>query len=74
MLAEEGMLYDEVCFGTKATTERSDTCVKRHTIHKSWYHKRFRQYHILIRKNAFQANILFIPEIMSQHFCHKITT
>ena len=29
MLAEEGMLYDDVCLGTKATTQRSDTCVKR---------------------------------------------
>lgn len=26
MLAEDGMLYDEVCLGTKATTQRSDTC------------------------------------------------
>lgn len=26
MLADEGMLYDEVCLGTKATTQRSDTC------------------------------------------------
>lgn len=25
MLAEEGMLYEEVCLGTKATTQRSDT-------------------------------------------------
>lgn len=35
MLAEEGMLYDEVCFGTKATTQRSDTCVKRQLQHES---------------------------------------
>lgn len=35
MLAEEGMLYDEVCFGTKATTQRSDTCNKRHMQHEA---------------------------------------
>lgn len=35
MLAEEGMLYDEVCFGTKATTQRSDTCVMRQIAQKS---------------------------------------
>lgn len=35
MLAEEGMLYDEVCFGTKATTQRSDTCVMRQISQKS---------------------------------------
>lgn len=33
MLAEEGILYDEVCLGTKATTQRSDTCVKRRMKH-----------------------------------------
>lgn len=33
MLAEEGILYDEVCLGTKATTQRSDTCVKRRVKH-----------------------------------------
>lgn len=26
MLAEDGMLYDDVCLGTNATTQRSDTC------------------------------------------------
>lgn len=26
MLADDGMLYDDVCLGTKATTQRSDTC------------------------------------------------
>lgn len=30
MLAEGGMLYDEVCLGTKATTLRSETCMRRH--------------------------------------------
>lgn len=34
MLAEEGILYDDVCLGTRATTQRSDTCVKRHMLHK----------------------------------------
>lgn len=26
ILADDGMLYDDVCLGTKATTQRSDTC------------------------------------------------
>lgn len=29
MLAEDGMLYDDVCLGTSATTQRSDTCGHR---------------------------------------------
>lgn len=28
MLAEDGMLYEDVCLGTRATTERSDTWVE----------------------------------------------
>lgn len=30
MLADVGMLYDDVCLGTKATTQRSDTCEDTH--------------------------------------------
>lgn len=30
MLAEDGMLYDDVCLGTSATTQRSDTCEHSH--------------------------------------------
>ncbi len=48
MLAEEGMLYDDVCLGTKATTHRSDTCEETNEM-DLLVSKCFGDIHILIR-------------------------